>query len=97
MLGPERCGSWMQLAFVYDAHAGTLTHYLDGQPIGTGPMKAQTPLTTGAIEIGNWTPSGGDPVEPIRAFNGRMDEFLVFSRALRSEEIARLWAAGSPF
>ena len=97
VLGPERCGSWMQLAFVYDAHARTLTHYLDGQPIGARPMNAQTPLTTDAIEIGNWTPSGGDPVEPIRAFNGRMDEFLVFSRALRSEEIARLWAAGSPF
>jgi hypothetical protein len=61
--------------------------------IGTGRWMR----TTGALEIGNWTPSGGDPIEPIRAFNGRMDEFLVFSRALHAEEIARLWATGRPF
>jgi hypothetical protein len=56
-----------------------VTHYLDGRRMSVNPMDARTPLITGALEIGNWTPAGGDPVEPIRAFNGRMDEFLVFS------------------
>jgi hypothetical protein len=98
VLTPQRCGSWMQLAFVYDSRGKTLTHYLDGQPVEVSPMDAQTMLTTGALEIGNWTPTLGDPndpnIWPIRAFNGRMDEFLVFSRALRPEEIQRHWEAG---
>jgi hypothetical protein len=96
VLGPQRCGSWMQLAFVYDAGARTLTHYVDGQQVAVRRMSAEAPLTTGALEIGNWTPAGGDPIDPIRTFNGRMDEFLVFSRALRAEEIQRLWDTGRP-
>jgi hypothetical protein len=86
----------MQLAFVYDSRAKTLTHYLDGQQIAKQSTDSQIPLTTSALEIGNWTPMGGDPMEPIRAFNGRMDEFLVFSRALKAEEIQRHWEAGRP-
>jgi hypothetical protein len=96
VLTSQRGGSWMQLALVYDSRAKTLSHYLDGQRIVALPMDAQTPLTTGALEIGNWTPTVGDPMEPIRAFNGRMDEFVIFSRALRPEEILRHWEAGRP-
>jgi hypothetical protein len=96
VLSLQRCGSWMQLALVYDSRAKTLTHYLDGQPVATKQMDAQPPLATGALEIGNWTPTVGEPMEPIRAFNGRMDEFLVFSRAWRPEEILRHWEAGRP-
>jgi hypothetical protein len=96
VLNSQRGGSWMQLAFVYDSRAKTVAHYLDGQQIAALPMDSQTPLTAGALEIGNWTPTVGEPVNPIRAFNGRMDEFLVFSRALRPEEIQRHWEAGRP-
>jgi hypothetical protein len=96
VLNSQRCGSWMQLALVYDSRTRTLSHYLDGQQIAVLPMDAQTPLATAALEIGNWTPKMGDPMEPIRAFNGRMDEFLVFSRALKAEEIRRHWEAGRP-
>jgi hypothetical protein len=96
VLTSQRCGSWMQLAFVYDSRAKTLSHYLDGQQLSVLPMDSETPLTTRALEIGNWTPTVGEPMEPIRAFNGRMDEFLVFSRALRPEEIQRHWEAGRP-
>ncbi|HET6407907.1 MAG TPA: LamG-like jellyroll fold domain-containing protein [Chthoniobacteraceae bacterium] len=96
VLSSQRCGSWMQIAFVYDSRASTVTHYLDGRPLNVMEMDSATPLTTRALEIGNWTPTVGDPIEPIRAFNGRMDEFLLFSRALRPEEIQRHWEAGRP-
>src|SRR4030095_2708202 len=96
VLTSRRGGSWMQLALVYDSRAKTVSHYLDGQRIIELPMDAQTPLTTGALEIGNCTPTVGDPMEPIRAFNGRMDEFVILSRALRPEEILRHWEAGRP-
>jgi len=96
ILEPSRCGSWMQLAFVYDGHAKTLSHYLDGQCVTVTPMDGTVPLQTKALEIGNWTPTGGEPMEPIRAFNGRMDEFLMFSRALRADEIEHMWETGRP-
>lgn len=96
VLTPQRCGSWMQVAFVYDSRAKTLSHYLDGQRISTNAMIVDPPLTTRALEIGNWTPTVGEPMDPIRAFNGRMDEFVVLSRAMRPEEIQRHWEAGRP-
>jgi hypothetical protein len=96
VLTSQHGGSWMQLALVYDSRANTVSHYLNAQRVSTLPMDSKTPLTTGALEIGNWTPTVGDPMEPIRAFNGRMDEFVIFSRALRPEEIQRHWEAGQP-
>jgi hypothetical protein len=96
VLSPNHCGSWMQLAFVYDSASGSVVSYLDGLPLRKTSMSPQIPLTTNAVEIGNWTPTGGDPSDPIRAFNGRMDEFLVFSRALSAEEIKQHWEAGKP-
>jgi hypothetical protein len=51
-------------------------------------------LVTKSLEIGNWTPVSGEPMEPIRNFNGLMDEFAIFSRALSAEEMQRFYAAG---
>lgn len=96
VLAPRHCGSWMQFALVYDGRAGTVSHYLDGRQVTTSRIDTKTPLITDALEIGNWTPSGGEPIEPIRAFNGRMDEFLIFSDALGAAEIRRLWEIGRP-
>ncbi len=96
VLGLKRCGSWMQIGVVYDAEKDTLTHYLDGQKLNSCPIRSGVPLSTSSLEIGNWSPSGGDPMEPIRAFNGRMDEFLIFSRALSADEIQKLWEIGRP-
>lgn len=96
LLGQQRCGSWVQVAFVYDASTKRVTQYVDGQPAGQAAGVRGGPLITGALEIGNWTPVSGEPWEPIRNFNGRMDEFVVFSRALSAEEMERFWAAGRP-
>ncbi len=96
ILSANHCGSWMQLAFVYDSASASVVFYLDGSPLRRTSMSPQIPLTTNAVEIGNWTPTAGEPTEPIRAFNGRMDEFLVFSRALTAEEIRQHWEVGKP-
>jgi len=94
VIRPALYGNWMQVAFVYDGKAGTITQYLDGRRLISNTMWIGKPLKTGALEIGNWTPAGGNPVEPIRNFNGRMDEFLVFSRALNDQEIQQVWDSG---
>ncbi|MGV3533058.1 MAG: LamG-like jellyroll fold domain-containing protein, partial [Chthoniobacteraceae bacterium] len=95
LIDPQRCGSWMQIAFVFDGRQGTVTQYFDGVAAGAPARLPGTRLVTKSLEIGNWTPMSGDPLEPIRNFNGRIDEFALFSRALSAEEVRRFAEAGS--
>ena len=85
----------MQIAFVFDGRQGTVTQYFDGVAAGAPARLPGTRLVTKSLEIGNWTPMSGDPLEPIRNFNGRIDEFALFSRALSAEEVRRFAEAGS--
>jgi hypothetical protein len=59
-------------------------------------MKLDQPIALGSMEIGNWTPRLDDPMEPIRNFNGRMDEFALFGRALSAREIQQCYKASRP-
>lgn len=95
---PTDMGLWVQLAFVYDSEAGTVTHYANGRALGrTCKLTSSQPIKIGSMEIGNWTPRLGDPMEPGRNLNGRIDEFAVFGRALSADEISRAYKAGRPF
>ena len=96
VIGPEKMGLWVHLAFVYDAASGTVTHYVNGQAVCTRKIASDMPLRLGSMEIGNWTPREGDPLEPIRNFNGRLDEFAVFGRALAPQEVAHALEVGRP-
>jgi len=94
---PERLAQWTHLAVTFDRSTGRVIHYLDGLPIAEG---AAPPATIAAMrldhaEIGNWNQSSRD-AQPIRNFNGRMDEVLVFRRGLRAEELQALYRAGQP-
>ena len=95
LIDPQRVGSWMQIAFVFDGRQGTVTQYFDGVAAGGPARLPGTRLVAKSLEIGNWTPMSGDPLEPIRNFNGRIDEFALFSRALSAEEVRRFAEAGS--
>jgi|GEM_PF-4540823 hypothetical protein len=69
-------GQWHHVAYVYDG-AGNNSLYADGMLLGT---YAQTHSTlSGPLFIGTATARG--------AFNGRIDEFRILSRALSSAEI----------
>ena len=94
LLTPQRVGTWMQLAFVYDGSAGTFTHYLDGKKVEAGTISTNPPLVTARLEIGNWTPLDGSPPDAERGFVGSIDELLIFSRALHDDEIRNLWNIG---
>lgn len=96
-------GRWMHLATVYDAVAGSITHYVDGQaraPIivsGTGTARTLTPRRFGPAEIGNWALWGHPPSShPTRNLNGRIDEFALFGRALDAAEIHNMYEVGKP-
>jgi hypothetical protein len=93
---PTQLGLWVHLALVYDRQAGTVIHYVNGRSYGISQMKLDQPIALGSMEIGNWTPRLDDPMEPIRNFNGRMDEFALFGRALSAREIQQCYKASRP-
>jgi Concanavalin A-like lectin/glucanases superfamily len=95
VFGPKRFGKWVQLAVVYDSHRRRVTHYVDGRPAARLPVLFDAPLRIEDAEIGNWNPAG-NPSAAVRHLDGRMDEFLLFSRALDDQEIGRLYAEGRP-
>ena len=51
-------------------------------------------ITFGGVELGNWKAWTGK--DNIRSLNGRMDEFVLFSRALSREEVSDLYFQGKP-
>jgi len=84
--------TWIHLAGTYDGATARL--YVDGVEIANQPMTGSfrsdtTPLILG----GNGNDASGVPTE---LFPGRLDELMLFSRALGADEIAQL-AAGATF
>jgi len=71
-----------------------VTHYVDGQEVSTHALKIDLPLGFGRAEVGNWNPAPRHDRTPIRTFNGRMDEMLVFRRALGAQEVRDLARSG---
>lgn len=94
LLHREEMGLWLHVALVHDLPRGTVTHYLNGEPAAEQRLASRLPLQFGDMELGNWTPQIGQPMEPIRNFNGRIDEFAIFGRALSAAEIRQLHQLG---
>jgi hypothetical protein len=89
-------GRWIHLCTVYDKSSREVVHYVDGRVSARHPLKFDTALRLGNVELGNW----GSPIEGshygIRHLNGRMDEFLLFGKALREDEVRELYLVGAP-
>ncbi|MFO0810715.1 MAG: LamG-like jellyroll fold domain-containing protein [Gemmataceae bacterium] len=97
VLGADVLGQWTHVAVTFDDQAGTITHYVNGRPVGTFDIVFTTPLRINAAEIGNYgSPFLAQTKSPIRNLNGRMDEFAIFDAALSEGEIAELYRAGRP-
>ena len=80
------------VAIVLDRRTRTATHFLDGQPAGSGMMDSRAPFHLGEIEIGD---SERHP-EARGNFRGRIDEFAIFSTALSAEEIRSIYEDSRP-
>ena len=87
---PERFGQWVHLAMVYDLDAREVRFYANGTRFSTHPIKEAVQLSPGLVELGNWTPTPEKRQQPVRNFNGCMDEFTLLSRALSDDEIRQL-------
>ncbi|MBG0831590.1 DNRLRE domain-containing protein [Planomonospora sp. ID67723] len=79
---------WVHLAGVYDAAAGQIRLYVNGQLEGSAPIssvwQAGGPMTIGRAKLGG-APAGFWP--------GDLDEVIVYQRALSEVEIAELVAS----
>jgi hypothetical protein len=93
---PARFGQWTQLAVVYDRAAGQVSHYIDGKQVAQESLQFDLPLRIGNAELGNWNIASHRNPSPIRYLSGRMDEFLLFARALSEQDIERLYEEGRP-
>jgi hypothetical protein len=96
VITPDRFGQWLHLAVVYDAHDHRVRHYLDGQPVSDEPTLFDIPLRIGEAELGNWNLAAHRNNTPIRYLHGCMDEVMLFSRPLDTEDIGRLYSQGRP-
>jgi hypothetical protein len=87
--GLLQAGVYQHVALTYDYHSGLGTIYLNGQiaaEIGFGSLVPQTsyPLCLGARPAGT----------PVTYFNGLLDEFSLYSRALTPNEVLAIYNAG---
>jgi subtilisin family serine protease len=84
---PIQLGRWYHIAGVYDgAH---LLVYTNGQ------LAASASASGSIIPSVNTLRIGSDPTDPSRGFKGSVDEVSIYNRALSSNEIAAIYAAGS--
>lgn len=86
---PEQ-GRWVHLATVYDAPAGTVRFYLNGQFDKETRQTVAHPARLGPLQIGNWD-------QQDRKLSGRVDELLLLGRALSDAEVRALFEAGNPY
>lgn len=87
-------GRWRQVAIVIDTVKREVVHYLDGLPVQRAALLKPRRLALGKAELGNWGLPDKTGHQPIRNFNGRMDEFILFNQALSDQEIAALFEQG---
>lgn len=90
----EHFGQWTHLAVVCDRARQRVTGYVDGRPLVTATVRMPAPLHIGNAELGNWNPGTKRDRMPIRNLGGRIDELLVFDRALSDEEVMALAQVG---
>lgn len=91
-------GRWVHLAAVYDSVNREVVHYVDGKAVERFPMRkaAAGPLVIGRATIGNWVNPSDANSTRVRNFNGRIDELILFEKALDAKEIQLLYEAGKP-
>jgi hypothetical protein len=93
---PGQLGRWINLCTVYNRDAREVLHYIDGRLVNRLPLKFDTQLRLGAVELGNWGVPLKENTYAVRNLSGRMDEFALFGKALGAGEIREFYEVGAP-
>lgn len=91
---------WTHLAVTIDFANQTRAMYVNGNPLATTVSNYLNQAITGWTPVGNYNSGRTDSigarfVNSWHYFDGSLDEVTVFNRALSSNEIAAIYAAGS--
>lgn len=89
VIRPRDRKTWMQLAVVADAPNRRIRHYVDGREVASMPWNRPVALRMERGTVGNDPP--GARKRTTRFWNGDIDSFDVYSRALSGTEIANLY------
>ena len=68
---------------------------MNGKLSATSHLQAGAKITPGACRLGDWKPHK-DWANPIRSLRGRMDEVILWQRALSKDELQQMIDAGTP-
>jgi hypothetical protein len=100
----EDLGAWVCIASVYDSASDTVTHYMNGQPMGTEHLGVRALLQLETFEIGNWALRDGEQWragivprsarDSARNLQGRIDEVAILAAPLSAEEIRQFYEIG---
>ncbi len=83
----SQTGGWFHLALVVDSRQKTVTHYLDGKPVGILPWSQVVPLECEGLTFANVQ---DNKTHNARYFDGALADFYVFDRALSPAEIGQM-------
>ena len=86
-------GRWVHVAMVLSVPDRSQRIYVDGEVARTRTLGEGELIRPGSCRIGNWLPAA-DFADSTRALRGRMDELVIWSRALSQEDLSRHVQAG---
>ncbi len=89
---PERLGRWVHLAVSFDLEKEEVVHYVDGLAVAILPLRGTAPVKIGLAELGNWNDRPGSERVAMRHLSGAIEEFAIWSRVLRPEEVREMAA-----
>ncbi len=85
---------WVHLATTISLDGEKAFTYVNGQKTGEFPMRETGLIRPSTCRIGNWQSNGSD-TRP-RAFKGRIDELVIWNRAIDAERIMAEVERGRP-
>ena len=102
--GIVRPGNWQLVGVIWDSEKREFNIYCDGRTFDvsqrreTENKRIDVQPGFGDCRIGSWDDKGRSYTPPAdeRAFKGRIDEVMVFDKALSDDELNALYASGKP-
>jgi hypothetical protein len=82
---------WRHLVVAANPSERQVAYYIDGKKVSTLGISDKFVARFGSAQIGNWW-SNNDRNE--RGFCGRMDDLMIFARALTDREVLAMYEAG---
>lgn len=85
---------WTHLVATWSLVTGKTRVFVNGERAFECSLNQDSRIRPGTCRIGNWLPVG--EFDPVRSFNGRIDELAIWSRSLSEVEISAEMRRGQP-